>query len=95
MKSDLNLTQGMWPLALNCLIIRWPAALFLFVLQIGASMEVDEKVRQLRERVAVEVRTQGTLLELQGALEPVLATSADVSDESVPQIEAASTALLQ
>jgi len=42
---------------------------------VGASPEVDQQLRVLRERVALEVRLQGELLQIQGALEPILAAA--------------------
>ncbi len=41
----------------------------------GASPQVDQRLRVLRERVAGEVRLQAELLQIQGALEPILAAS--------------------
>ena len=41
----------------------------------GASPEVDHRLRVLRERVAGEVRLQAELLQIQGALEPILAAA--------------------
>jgi hypothetical protein len=42
---------------------------------VGASPVVDQRLRVLRERVAGEVRLQAELLQIQGALEPILAAS--------------------
>ena len=45
------------------------------VAQVGASPEVDHRLRVLRERVTGEVRLQAELLQIQGALEPILAAA--------------------
>lgn len=41
----------------------------------GASPEVDHRLRVLRERVTSEVDLQAELLQIQGALEPILAAA--------------------
>ena len=44
-------------------------------MQVGVSAEVDKQLVLLRERVMLELRLQHELLQLQGMLEPILASS--------------------
>ena len=39
---------------------------------VGQSAAVDDKLRLLKERLMIEVRLQRDLMQLQGALEPIL-----------------------
>ena len=47
----------------------------LCAMQLGVSEDVDMKIRQVREQVKLEAKLQGTLLRLQGSLEPILAVA--------------------
>ena len=44
-------------------------------MQVGISAEVDKQLVLLRERVMLELRLHHELLQLQGMLEPILASS--------------------
>ena len=44
-------------------------------MQVGASAEVDKQLTILRERVVLELRLHSELQQIQGMLEPILASS--------------------
>ena len=44
-------------------------------MQVGVSAEVDQQLTLLRERVVLELRLYSELQQIQGMLEPILASS--------------------
>ena len=44
-------------------------------MQVGVSAEVDKQLTVLRERVVLELRLHSELQQIQGMLEPILASS--------------------
>lgn len=47
----------------------------MLVVQVGVSAEVDKQLTVLRERVVLELRLHSELQQIQGMLEPILASS--------------------
>jgi len=54
---------------------RSPAEIYMFLMQLGVSEDVDMKIRQVQEQVKQEAKLQNTLLRLQGSLEPILSVA--------------------